>query len=54
MKKEQLEIEKMNMVCFYLIKKANETNAETMTINQKTVTYLGKSIGDWEIIVKKK
>jgi len=48
------ELQKLNMVCFYLIKQCEETNAEEMKIEQKNVTNKGEKLGDWEIIVRKK
>lgn len=48
------EQDKLNKICFWLINCCRETNAETTKITQEKVTYLGKSIGDWEIVIKKK
>jgi hypothetical protein len=48
------EVEKLNAICFWLIKKCRETNADTMTITQENVTYLKEPLGNWEIIVRKK
>jgi hypothetical protein len=47
------EIEKINAYCFALIGICRETNAETMTLEQKKVTHFGKDIGDWEVVVRK-
>lgn len=45
----------INVICFWLIKQCNETNAETMTITQEGVFAQNgeEKLGDWEIIVKK-
>ena len=51
--KKKTEIDNLNTVCFWLIKKCRETNAESMTVTQENVTEHGKSIGSWKIIVKK-
>lgn len=48
------ELTFVNQICFALIKRASQLDANEMTINQEGVTYLGKGIGDWEIIVRKK
>lgn len=48
------EIQKMNAIVFWLIKKCRETNAETMTITQENVTEHGKNVGDWEVIVRRR
>ena len=45
--------ELLNQVCFWLIKLCQETDAETMKITQENVTVNKKSIGNWEIKVKK-
>ena len=47
------EIEKLNAICFILIGKCIDTNADEMNIEQKNVTRLGKILGDWKISVKK-
>ena len=47
------EVETLNAICYWLIKQCTETNAETMTINQKVVNHLGTQLGDWEIIVRR-
>ena len=47
------EINKMNIVCFWLIHACRETNAETMTVKQENVTVKGENVGDWEITVKR-
>ncbi|MEW6126702.1 MAG: hypothetical protein AB1757_06665 [Acidobacteriota bacterium] len=48
------EVEKLNAICFWLIKQCAETAAETMTITQEQVYNGEKQLGDWEIIVRKK
>jgi hypothetical protein len=45
---------KLDAICFWLIQQCIETEAETMTINQKNVKREGQELGDWEIIVRKK
>jgi hypothetical protein len=35
------------------IKRANQANAEKMTINQENVTYLGEGLGNWKVTVEK-
>lgn len=48
------EAETLNAICFWLIKVCRETNANEMKVTQKKVNFLGKDLGDWEIIVRKK
>ena len=48
------ETEKLNLICFSLIKTCRETGAETITLTQENVTYFGENLGDWEIITRKK
>jgi len=52
---EQLnnEIQLVNVYCFGLIKRANQANAEKMTINQENVTYLDEKVGNWRITIEK-
>lgn len=47
------EVEKANAYCFALIKICRENNAESLTLTQENVSYLGESIGTWEIKIKK-
>lgn len=48
-------MEKLTAYCFALIKacRDTDTNAETMTLTQENVTFMGENIGTWEITVKK-
>jgi hypothetical protein len=48
------EVEKLNAVCFWLIKQCQATNAQTMTVDQTGVHHLGQQIGDWSISVRKR
>lgn len=48
------EIQKLNMCGYYFIKICRETNAEELTHTLEGVTFEGKQLGDWEIIVRKK
>jgi hypothetical protein len=45
--------EKLNTICFFLIKTANEKNVEEFKIQQKKVIHMDEELGDWEIIVRK-
>ena len=47
------EVEKLNGICFWLIKMVNETNAEEATMEYKNVMQFGKPLGDWQITIKK-
>jgi len=47
------EMEKLNGICYWLIQKCRETNAEIMTIGQDGVVHKGEKWGDWEITVRK-
>ena len=47
------EIDKMNSVCFWLIKQCAETKADVMCITQEKVHQFGKQLGDYNITVKK-
>lgn len=47
-------IQKMQMVCYWLIEQCIQTEAEEMKITQQNVTKGKENLGDWEIIVKKK
>ncbi len=46
-------IETQQAVCFWLINEAVKANADLMKLEQINVTNKGKSLGDWEIVVKK-
>lgn len=48
------EVEKLNAYCFALIGLCRETEATSLKIEQKNVTYKEEKLGDWEIIVRKK
>jgi len=52
--KTESEIQKLNAVCFWLIKMCSDTNSETATISQDKVHRGEKQLGDWIITVKKK
>jgi len=45
--------EKLNTVCFFLIKVANERKVEEFKLQQKGVQNMDEKLGDWEIIVRK-
>lgn len=47
------EIEKVNAVCFWLIRMAEEANSATTTITQEKVHVGEKQLGDWKITIKK-
>lgn len=46
------EVKNINIVCYWLIEKCVEANAESMKITQSNVTRSGKKLGDWEVEVK--
>lgn len=48
------EISKLNQICFWLIDKCIQTEADFMKITQKNVNFEGVELGDWEIIIKRK
>jgi len=50
---EEIEIKKVNMACFFLIKAMLNTNANEMKIKQKNVYNNEKVLGDFEIIIRK-
>lgn len=45
------EVQKLNAVCFWLIKMLRGTNAESFIVTQENVTYLGENIGNYKITV---
>lgn len=47
------EVDKLNAVCFWLIKQCNDTNADMMKVTQEGVSILGENIGNYEIVVNK-
>lgn len=47
------EIDKVNAYCFALIGICHETDAESMTLEQKKVTHNGEDLGDWKVTVEK-
>ena len=47
------EVEKLNAVCFWLIKMCVDTNATSAKVAQENVNVFGKPLGNWEISVKK-
>lgn len=47
------EVDKLNAVCFWLIRMVDGTNAETATITQNNVHHCGKFIGNWEIKLRR-
>ena len=47
------ELKTLNRICFWLVDKCRETNAESMRIVQEKIIHNGKNIGNWEITIKK-
>ena len=47
------ELDKLNAVCFWLIKQCIDTNATDLKVSQDGVHLHGKPIGDWKITIKK-
>ena len=47
------ETEKLNNICYWLIRQCMLTEAVRMTIEQEHVTFEGKGIGDWKITVER-
>lgn len=47
------QVEKLNAICYWLINRLLETEAETMTISQTGVTKDKVVVGDFEITVKR-
>lgn len=45
------EIETLNAIGYWLIKRCHEANAETMTFTLNGVHHLDEQLGDWEITV---
>lgn len=47
------EVEKLNAVCFWLIKMCSEMNSMSAKIVQENVVRFGSHLGTWEIKIKK-
>jgi hypothetical protein len=47
------QLEKLNAICYWLINRLLDTEAETMTITQTAVTKDKVVVGDFEIIVRR-
>ena len=45
--------EKMNTICFYLIKQANLKKVDEFKVQQYGVQHMEENLGDWEIVVRK-
>lgn len=46
-------VDKLNAICYWLIKQLHETNAEIMTIKQEGVHNLHGTLGNYEIRVRR-
>lgn len=47
------QTEKLNSICFWLIKQCVDANAKTMAVTQENVNFQGKPLGNWKITVEK-
>lgn len=54
MQDEKEQIEKLNALCFLLIKICVDTDTKSMKLVQENVMFLDKELGDWEVVIKKK
>ncbi len=47
------EVQKINLICFYLIDQCEKTNAERMVVDQKNVVNGSKKFGNWRLTIEK-